>query len=75
MPAKTVEQVLSEHVDAWAALPGFVAAGIGACGGEPCIRILVTELTEAVRSRFPQRLERHLVIVEQSGEMRALSPE
>lgn len=75
MSGKSIQQVLSEHRDEWMALPGVVAAGIGAEAGHPCIRIFVSEEADTVRSRLPRELHGYRIIVECSGPLRALPGE
>ena len=69
---KTVQQVLKENIDRWTAIPGVVGAGIGECKGQPCIKVLVTEKSEQVQKRIPSQVEGFPVMVEVTGEIRAL---
>ena len=69
---KTVQQVLKENIDRWTAIPGVVGAGIGEFEGQPCIKVLVTEKSEQVQKRIPSQVEGFPVMVEVTGEIRAL---
>lgn len=50
-------------------VPGVTGVGIGEKDGKPAIIVMVRELTQDVRSRLPQVIEGHPVVVEQSGEI------
>lgn len=54
-------------------LPGVAAIGEGLCDGEPCFRVYVVNLTPDVEGRIPSTFEGYKVVVEKSGEIRALS--
>jgi hypothetical protein len=45
MAGKTIEAVLKQHTDRLMSLPGMVGTAIGACKGEPCIKVLVVKKT------------------------------
>ena len=72
MPPKTIQVVLAEHTDRWMAIPGVVGTAIGLFDGQPCIKVFVAENTEELVAKFPSALEGHRVILEESGEFRAL---
>ena len=72
MAGKTAQQVLDEHVRDWMAIPGVIGAGIGRCDGQPCLKVFIAESTPAIQDRFPTALEGFCVILEESGEIRAL---
>lgn len=54
-------------------LRGVVAIGESLCDGEPCLRVYVADLTPAVEARIPSSFGGYRVVVEKSGEIRALS--
>lgn len=54
-------------------LPGVAAIGESLCDGEPCFRVYVVDLTPDVEARIPSSFEGYPVVVEKSGEIRALS--
>jgi len=72
MSAKTIEAVLEEHADRWMALPGVVGTAIGESDGRPCIVVFVAEESDELGRQIPASVEGHLVVVEQTGEFRAL---
>ena len=64
---KTIEAVLAAHNDSLMAVPGVVATAIGRCNNAPCIRILVSRVTDEVQRRIPSQLEGFPVRVDASG--------
>lgn len=72
MAEKPIAQVLKEHTDRLMALPGVVGTAQGLCGQYPCLKIYVTQLTEELRRKIPQRLEGYQVDIEETGEFKAL---
>ncbi len=71
---KTVEAVLNQHRYWLMSVPGVVGTAIGDCAGKPCIKVLVIEKTEELVGKVPRSLEGYPVIIEESGEIRALPP-
>ena len=69
---KAVQTVLKENAERWMAIPGVVGTGVGEYKGEPCVRILVIEQGEQVKKGIPSQVEGFPVIVEVTGEIRAL---
>lgn len=72
MPAKTIQDVLQEHTEGWMAMPGVVGTALGESEGRPCIKVFVAEKTQELAEKIPGTLEGHRVIVEETGEFRAL---
>ena len=72
MPAKTIEQVLNERTNEWMAIPGVVGVAIGEFKGKPCIRIFTSARPQQLRAQIPPTIEGYLVIIEQTGPIRAL---
>ena len=72
VPQKTIEQVQAEHTDAWMALPGVVGIAIGEAEGEACIKVLVVEKTKELTSKIPSSVDGYRVILQETGEIRAL---
>lgn len=64
---KTIEAVLAAHNDSLMAVPGVLATAIGRCSGAPCIRVLVSRVTDDVQRRVPRQLEGFPVQVDVSG--------
>ena len=72
MPDKTIEQVQQEHTAEWMAIPGVVGTAIGRHKGKPCILVLTATDTDEIRQRIPATVEGYAVIVNYTGEIRAL---
>ena len=75
MPAKAIEEVLKEHTDEWMSIPGVVGTAIGEYNGKPCIKVLVVKKTKELTEKIPSRVEGFPVIIEATGEIRALDTE
>jgi len=72
MSAKTIENVLKEHTEELMSLPGVVGTAQGLSNNKPCIKIFVIEKTPELDREIPDNLEGYQVIIEESGEIRAL---
>ena len=72
MPARTIEEILQENADVWMAMPGVAGTAIGMVEGKSCIRIFTTSKPEEVRDKIPAEVEGYPVIIEETGEFRAL---
>ena len=72
MPAKTIQEVLAEQTHQWMAIPGVVGTAIGESEGRPCIKVFVAEKTQELVAKIPGNLEGHPVVLEETGEFRAL---
>ena len=76
MPEKDIKLVMESHVDELMAIPGVAGVAIGALeDGSPCIIVLVAEDTPELRGKIPSELEAYPVVVDVTGEIRALSDE
>jgi hypothetical protein len=72
MPERTIEQVLKDKTDDWMAIPGVEGTAIGLSEGKPCIRIFTSSKPQEVRDKIPSTVEGYPVIIEETGEFRAL---
>ncbi len=72
MSAKTIEEVLKEHTEELMSIPGVVGIGQGLCNDKPCIKVFVIEKTPELAQKIPNSLEGYQVIIEETGEIRAL---
>jgi hypothetical protein len=72
MPAKTLEETLAEHADTLLAVAGVVGVAQGLLGTQPCIKVYVLEKTPQLQQRIPRVLHGYPVMVEPTGEIRAL---
>lgn len=75
MPAKTIEQVQETHTEHLMSIPGVVGTAIGESGGRPCIKVLVSQKTAEIEKRVPASLEGYPVVIEITGEFKALDPD
>jgi len=75
MPAKPIERVLSEHTDDLMSLPGVIGTAQGLRENKPCILVLVIKKTPELNQKIPNVLEGYPVVVEETGEIRALPEE
>lgn len=71
MSSKSIEQVLQEHTAEWMEISGVVGTGIGACKGEPCIRVFVVEKTDEIADTIPSTVEGYTVEIVVSGRFEA----
>lgn len=72
MTAKTIQEILKEHTEQWMGIAGVVGTAIGEFEGRPCIKVFVAEKTQELAEKIPGSVEGHRVIVEETGEFRAL---
>ena len=72
MPAKTIEEVLKQHTDEWMSIPGVVGTAIGEFEDKPCIKVFVAKKTRELTEKIPAEVEGFPVIIEETGEIRAL---
>lgn len=72
MTPKTIEEVLQEHTDEWMSIAGVVGTAIGKLEGRPCIKILVVKETEELTGKIPSEVEGFPVVIQETGEIRAL---
>ena len=70
--AKTIEEVLKDHTEELMSIPGVVGIGQGLCNGKPCIKVLVIEKTSELEQKIPDNIESYQVMIEETGEIRAL---
>jgi hypothetical protein len=72
MTVKSIEETLLEYTDTLMAIPGMVGVAQGLLGNTPCIRVFVIDKTPPVQAQIPRVLHGHPVVVEPTGEIRAL---
>ena len=72
MSDKTIEQVQEEHTNEWMAIPGVEGTAIGLFEGKPCIKIFISSKMDQIRTKIPSKVEGYPIIVEETGEFRAL---
>ena len=72
MPAQTIEQVQEKYQDQWMALPGVVGVAIGENEGKLVLKVMVIKITTELEQKVPKNVEGYDVILEETGEFRAL---
>jgi len=74
MEQKPIEEVLKNHTDHLMSIPGVVGTGIGEFEGKPCIKVFVMKKTEELERKIPHALEGYTVVIDETGEIKALEP-
>lgn len=73
MPSRPLSEVLADRGAALMAIPGVTAVAESRTqDGRPCVLILVVTLSPELRSRLPRELDGWPVVIEESGEIRAM---
>ncbi|MFC1765075.1 hypothetical protein ACFL6U_23765 [Planctomycetota bacterium] len=72
MSEKTVEQVQETHTDTWMAIPGVIGTAVGESDDRPCILILTSVPREQIEEQIPANVEGYPVVIQYTGEVRAL---
>jgi hypothetical protein len=72
MAHKTMEETLSQHAASLLAIPGVVGVAQGQCDKRPCLKVYVIKKTPELEQKIPATLEGYPVVIEESGEIRAL---
>ena len=73
MQEKPIELVLNEHSSILMELPGVVGIAQGEYNDEPCIKIFIAKKSPELLEQLPELLGGYRVIVEETGEFRALN--
>jgi len=73
MPFKSISVVLKEHTDELMSIQGVVGAAQGLYKNKPCIKVLVAKDTQEIRNSIPHEIDGYLVVIQESGEIHALS--
>lgn len=69
---RTIEQVLDGHTERLMSISGVVGTGQGVDAGRPCIKVYVIAKTPPLDREIPEAIEGYPVVVEETGEIRAL---
>ena len=72
MPSKPIKKVLEEHTLKLMSIEGVIGTAEGLCNGKPCIKVYVIKKTRQLTQRIPTTLEGYPVVIEETGEFRAL---
>ncbi len=71
---KSIEAVQRDHTEEWMSIPGVIGTAIGLEGNEKVIKVLVVSLNDEIKNRVPDAVEGYRVVIEETGEMKALTP-
>ncbi|HEU5303517.1 MAG TPA: hypothetical protein VFU40_02630 [Gemmatimonadales bacterium] len=63
--------MLERHTARLMSLPGVVGTAEGECAGQPCILVLVEQLTPTLRQAIPAELEGVPVEIRETGRIEA----
>lgn len=72
MSKLAIEQVQEKYQNQLLSVSGVVGVGIGAVDGKPVIKVLVIKKTPELEWKIPRVLEGYPVVIEVTGEIRAL---
>ncbi len=72
MSGKTISEVLKEHTKELISVEGVVGTAQGLCGTTPCIKVYVIKITPELTREIPDMLEGYPVMIEETGEIKAL---
>jgi len=73
MPARPIAEVLAEHTPALMNIPGVVGTYEGrTAAGQPCIKVMVAQDSEALRRAVPRTLDGWPVEIDVTGEIHAM---
>lgn len=73
MPQRPIEQVLAEKTTEWMSWEGVVGTATSLLDdGRQCLVVYLAYEDERLRARFPESVEGYPVLVEVSGEIRAM---
>jgi hypothetical protein len=73
MPEKAIGLVLEKHKKSLLSIAGVVGVAVGESNGKPCIRVFATTKDNKLLGQIPHSLEGYEVIVDKTGEIRALN--
>lgn len=72
MSENKIEQVLAAHSDRLMNIPGVIGVAQGLSGKRPAILILAMAMTAEIKSEIPAEIDGHPVVIQHTGEIRAL---
>src|SRR5262245_12165295 len=64
LPRSDILAVKERHESQLLSIPNVVGVGVGACNGEPCIKVFVAERTAELERQIPRELEGYRVDIE-----------
>jgi len=72
MKRKPLEEVLKEYANVLMSIEGVTGAAQSICDGKPCIKVYTLEKIPKLEKKIPVTLEGYPVVIEKTGEIRAL---
>lgn len=75
MAERPIGQVKAEHTDEWMRIPGVVGTAIGLHEGRPSILVMTSVDPDQIDTEIPKSVEGYPVVIQNTGEFRALGPE
>ena len=69
---RSIENVLEDSTNKWMTLPGVIGTAQGETRGKPCIIVMVKKKNNALLKKIPDTVEGYAVIIEETGEIKAL---
>ena len=70
--AMTIDEAKEEFAAKLISMPGVAGVGVSECDGKPCIKVMLEEKTPELMAEIPSRHGGFEVVVEETGEIRAL---
>jgi hypothetical protein len=72
---RPIEAVQQDYTETWMSVPGVIGTAIGLKDNEKVIKVLVVKMTDEIRSKIPATVEGYRIVMEETGEIRALNSE
>lgn len=72
MKRKPFKEVLKEYTNILMSIEGVTGTAQSICNGKPCIKVYILEKTPKLEKKIPATLEGYSVVIEETGEIRAL---
>lgn len=69
---QTIKEVQKEHAGRLMAVPGVVGIATGIDQDKPCLKVYVIKKTPELMRQIPRELGGYPVIIEETGEIRAM---
>jgi hypothetical protein len=73
MAQRPLSEVIRDEARVFLTLPGVAGVGQGEQGGRPCIVVYVEQRTGELERSLPSTLEGYSLLLEVTGEVRALT--
>ena len=73
MSVKNLDDVVDDHALELLSIPGVLGVAHGILGEMDCIKIYVSDKTDALMKQIPSVIEGYHTVVEVTGELKALN--